>query len=638
MRAFPLDPTSRARWLLLLLWLATLPWLLFPEISSGLAAFCLVSLLAARLVARRWLGHWLPRTRLDVPILLFLLSAGIAQAISPAPAYGTPKLLVLFAGVYGYYLVQEWRHEARLTDWLSRALALGGGATALVGLFAVAWPERQIVDLRWLTDRLPHLTGGFSLHHNELAGTLLLLLPLAILAWRRAQKGRPFWLGNALLVASVLLLTQSRAGLLGLALLWPVGAVWGRWSLRRVAVAGAAAAIVVVALLGGLWLYSGDAPIWLGRLDALSKPGAAQATSWLVRLELWRNALQMWGDYPVLGAGLYAFEPVSRVHYPYNLVGPTFAITHAHNLWLETGATLGVPGFLALLSLWACVWSGLWRRRPVVLTARALGASASAYLLFSLFDVVSLGQKPGLLLWLLVALMAVLIGPPASVRQPFRWLAWSPLWALLVLTPLLAGNLANVALDRAVLGGASAPAGLTQARFAGDPWRQGLLAYLEGEEDAARTAWSRDPDASAVLIMQGRMAAAASDPTAAVGWYEAAIQVDAAAVMAYFWRGVTLEQLGQPEAAALSFGEAAARAPTAGLLPMWEGQIAYKWGQVLLAQERPAEAARIAREALVLEPGNPWYHELLGNALSRQGDEAGAEAAFARAASLRGAP
>ena len=92
----------------------------------------------------------------------------------------------------------------------------------------------------------------------------------------------------------------------------------------------------------------------VSRLDAGSKTdlaagsaGGAAAVqsdaigSWTTRLELWRAAGQMLADYPALGAGLYTFYPVTKANYVFQVVGFDSDLRHAHNLWLQAGASFG---------------------------------------------------------------------------------------------------------------------------------------------------------------------------------------------------------------------------------------------------------------------------------------------------------
>ena len=433
-----------------IIWIVALPWLLFPDQLPWLTAGMALLLVGLRVGARLWQGRFFPPTPLDSFILLYLAFAAISQCFSPVPDAGMPKLFVLIQGVTGYYLIREGVGTPRRQTWLVTGLAGALAVAAALALFTLEWPARQIINLRFLTDRLPHLGGSFTVHFNEMAGLLVLLLPfLLATAWRTRQ--RP-WPQKALacaalvLVGGVLLLTQSRAALISLILAASAAFIWSRRSSRLLPPLLGGAALLVIVLL----LASGQGQAWLATLDALSKVGTVTPTSWLVRLEIWRNAAQMLRDYPLFGAGFYAFDATSRANYPFALIGPGFDLTHAHNLWLQTGATLGWPALVTMIALWLTLAHGLWRQGSSQPLARLYGASIVGYLAFNCFDLVGLEQKPGIFVWLAMAGGAALLPPLTAATHPRRtalW-RWMPVVTTLLLLPLLPRNLANNTLDQ----------------------------------------------------------------------------------------------------------------------------------------------------------------------------------------------
>jgi O-antigen ligase len=91
------------------------------------------------------------------------------------------------------------------------------------------------------------------------------------------------------------------------------------------------------------------------------------------RLPLWRDTLQLIGEYPLLGCGLGAFAVPFLRH---KTSEPMLFDQYAHNDYLQVLAETGLAGF-ALFS-WSLV-TGLrwcWTRRPTTQTDRALAAGA----------------------------------------------------------------------------------------------------------------------------------------------------------------------------------------------------------------------------------------------------------------------
>jgi putative inorganic carbon (HCO3(-)) transporter len=226
----------------------------------------------------------------------------------------------------------------------------------------------------------------------------------------------------------VLLLTQCRGAYLGAAagvlllllLRWPrLGWV-------------ALPAVLLAALLGasgtGLSLV----------FDAMGGGTGAGAAQDGVsgRLQIWQFALQLFAQRPWQGAGLGLFAAMQTP-----VAGSTPA-PHAHNLLLQVGMDLGLPGLLAYLAVLGGVIAMLWnllrrresyerlstrerQQRPLEWPQRlasgsvyrtrlhwtlALGAAAAlaGMLVHGLVDAALWGNKVAFLPWLLFALVAIL--------------------------------------------------------------------------------------------------------------------------------------------------------------------------------------------------------------------------------------
>ena len=98
--------------------------------------------------------------------------------------------------------------------------------------------------------------------------------------------------------------------------------------------------------------------------------------------------------------------------YPYFTVGFSTPVPHAHNLFLQVGTNLGLPGLVAygtivLLCLWmaASVVTDRVDRWIRFVGAGLLGALV-AVLTHGLFDAVLWGTKPAFELWWLFGLAA----------------------------------------------------------------------------------------------------------------------------------------------------------------------------------------------------------------------------------------
>ena len=84
----------------------------------------------------------------------------------------------------------------------------------------------------------------------------------------------------------------------------------------------------------------------LARAQALERLSANDKTDEL-RLQIWGPIVEMAGKYFPLGSGAGSFVEIYQIGEPNNLLGINY-INHAHNDWLETYLTMGLPGLLLL--------------------------------------------------------------------------------------------------------------------------------------------------------------------------------------------------------------------------------------------------------------------------------------------------
>jgi len=88
-------------------------------------------------------------------------------------------------------------------------------------------------------------------------------------------------------------------------------------------------------------------------------------------------------------------------------------VPHAHNVFLQMGYDVGIPGLLAYLAILLLAGQRCWsiaRREPGLYGALGMGALAAlvASHVYGLVDVVALGAKPGVLWWGLLAFVAAM--------------------------------------------------------------------------------------------------------------------------------------------------------------------------------------------------------------------------------------
>jgi len=215
----------------------------------------------------------------------------------------------------------------------------------------------------------------------------------------------------ALVVGGVIMLTQSRGGYLALAVALPLVFIL-RWPRLIYGVP----VLVVVAMLAinraGLGVV----------LDQLSSDGTLGG--WAGRIDIWTQSLNALHDFVFTGIGIGTFTLVLPLLYPLRVSIEGYP--HAHNLFLQIGVDLGLPGLIAylalLIDLFVMLWGSLRAFRftsPSDLQSsgddslyRALAAGAFgglvAMLTHGLLDAVTWGNKLAFVPWVLFALITLI--------------------------------------------------------------------------------------------------------------------------------------------------------------------------------------------------------------------------------------
>jgi len=346
------------------------------------------------LIAFLWLMRWLARgqptmrTPLDWPVCLLLLMAGVTFLVTPDTHATFAAVSRLLAGLALVYGLANWARRGSHITLLTLGLAGVGAGLALLAPFTVRWISRSKALIPpHIYGRLPTLVQD-TIHPNMMAGVVVMLLPfpVAVLLLRPREalpstKGtvpdflarlldqrwfRKLWSGAAaLLMLAVLTLTQSRGG-------WLAGAV-----ALIVVLANRRRRflwLIPVALLGAIVLLHQT-----GMSALLDSGGASSLTSsWEGRLALWTRTIYIMEDFPLTGIGAGTFVSIVNLLYPLPLVAPDPEVTHAHNLVLQVGVDLGLPGLVAFLAILGLTfWSGLASARYYARAGEAALATAA---------------------------------------------------------------------------------------------------------------------------------------------------------------------------------------------------------------------------------------------------------------------
>ncbi|GAA3631368.1 O-antigen ligase family protein [Lentzea roselyniae] len=339
-----------------------------PHLAKVTPALLIVSWVAQRVRERR-LPAPHPLHALLALFAVVLLASSAVHAADPFTAAYTQRFLpfLVITAVLADVVAREVPVRAVL------AAAVGGAVSAAVGaLYSL------------VVDGEARATGPLE-DPNDLAYFLVVALPLLI-----ALPARRFLLPVGAILAAGAAATFSRGG--GLALAF--AAVWlvARRGVSMRAVTATVSGLAVIGL--GAVVFAG--PV-LER--ALAEKTYIAATNVDTRELRWQAAARMLADNPVLGVGPGGFRseyPAASRNAEIDEQSPV-----AHNIYLEIGAELGLPGLACFLGAVALAFVATER----VLRARADRSmlAVQASLIAALVAATFLSEQYYLPIWSLVA-------------------------------------------------------------------------------------------------------------------------------------------------------------------------------------------------------------------------------------------
>jgi len=263
-------------------------------------------------------------------------------------------------------------------EWLLVCLGLVGGVLGAITILGIEGQE-ALEGGAIISNRAQ---ASFS-HPTALALFLLLTIPLALaLSLRRVRPFRPLLLAAALAVAA-LLLTHTRGAIVGFAVAMLVMLWWQ--PVRRLAAVLFALTVLVASLNFEAIESSPEVTVVSERLATI----ASLKTRRDDRLEIWSKTPTLIATHPLLGVGQGNFAEASPELGLADVGGLPY--DHAHNVFLNVGAELGLIG-LALLGLFLFLLARLTlrglrrpdpRRYPLVL---ALTAALAGLLVSSITE------------------------------------------------------------------------------------------------------------------------------------------------------------------------------------------------------------------------------------------------------------
>ena len=381
----------------------------------------------------------LRRLPYDAPALLFVVIGLLSVAVAPDKAfsfYNFYHLVPIYA--LTYLLVGQTLRKTRELQRVAFAMALSAALVILYGFYQFIFGI-DISSMKWVDgEAFPELSKRvFSTWENPniLAGYLDIVACIAVGLIGVLQRG---WRILAILLLAATLaclgMTYARGACLVVAVvLAGYGALRDWRILLGIVVVGAGALLVDPVLADRLLSV-------FTRVDTSSE----------MRIAFWESTVAMVMDHPFLGIGWGMYFMVYP-EYDFYLQGAPVQIVHAHNMYLNYAAEIGIPGALSFLwfffgSLvlalrvprktppWEAVlaahehaWKtvadvraalGRWRRRRFVEgLSTGLGLAFISVALNGLTDHLLFNIPSSMLLWMLAAMTAAAYAIAGEMKE-----------------------------------------------------------------------------------------------------------------------------------------------------------------------------------------------------------------------------
>lgn len=391
----------------LLVVLVTIPILLFsthfPEwLPILVIGLLLVVFLLRALANGRLLGH----TPADFPLYILLLLIPLNLWATPDLAVTLPRAYALIANIVLFWAIAAQR-ESRwlsLSPWALLAAALLISGITLLGtnfagskipIFGQA--VFNAIPALWqpfwnTTGMNPNLSGGLLALFWAPAFVFLLKGP----GWKLRLVGG----GTTAILTTMLLLAQSRGALLGILVAVIILTMLLNWRFVFLWLLLSVVAFIAVPQISpGL------------SLDALFSSGGSGITTLSGRLEIWSRALYMIQDFAFTGVGQGMVEPVIDILYPLFLISPDSIFQHAHNIYLQTAAEMGLPALIAMLGFYLLLLILPLRRwhqgQSGLAASLSLGLFGMViiYLVHGLVEVITYAPRGAIIVWGLFGLL-----------------------------------------------------------------------------------------------------------------------------------------------------------------------------------------------------------------------------------------
>ena len=307
---------------------------LSPAVASTAVVFGVITWFLRSRIDTKYKIRSLP---FDVPITIFLLIGAISVFLSSARSLELIYNYCSLVGVYGltYLIVGQTIRTPAQIKYVAQALGASAIVVVLWGFFQFIFGV-DVADVKW-TDpgAFPELKKRiFSTLENPniLAGYLdiFICLALGLLTKAEQRSQKIILIGAIILLAACLAMTYSRGAFIAIAVVFAVYGVLKDWRV-----------LILFAAVTALISYS-DTNFINRILSAFTMGDSSEG----VRVGIWVSTTAMISDHPFAGIGWGAYQYVYP-QYNYYIADPSIVIYHAHNIYLNYAAEIGIVGALA---------------------------------------------------------------------------------------------------------------------------------------------------------------------------------------------------------------------------------------------------------------------------------------------------
>ena len=292
----------------------------------------------------------------DVPVTIFVLIGAASVILSSVRSFALIYNYCMLVGIYAltYFVVGQTVRTPEQVKQIAQALAAAAILVVLYGLFQILFGV-EAADVKWTDpEAFPQLKKRiFSTleNPNVLAGYLdvMICLALGVLAKVERNSQKIILLVAIILLAICLTMTYSRGAFLTMAVVFAVYAFLQDWRV-----------LILFAAVTGIIAYT-DTTFTDRIFSAFNMGDSSEG----VRLGIWVSTTAMISDHPFTGIGWGAYQYVYP-QYNYYIADENITIYHAHNVYLNFAAEVGIVGALAFF----------WYFFGTMFMSLALGANA----------------------------------------------------------------------------------------------------------------------------------------------------------------------------------------------------------------------------------------------------------------------